>query len=89
MLEKIQNHVHKNARMYSIIHRRQPMKLKDYLYFNKISTTDFAEQINYQRSYLSAVTNGSRKCGAKLAKIIEKATNGQVTAKELLSKDSQ
>ena len=60
------------------------MKLKDYLHFNEISLTRFSEQINYDFHYISKIKNRQKKPGIKLAKIIEKATQGMVTIRELM-----
>jgi DNA-binding transcriptional regulator YdaS (Cro superfamily) len=60
------------------------MDLREYLFRKRISLTEFSEQIGYARTYMSGVVNG-KKPGKKLAKAIEKATNGQVTVDELLS----
>lgn len=60
------------------------MDLREYLFRKRISITDFAAKIRYNRVYLSKIINGSRIPGKKLAEDIEKATNGEVTAKELL-----
>jgi len=60
------------------------MELKLYLVRNKISITDFSVRIGCNRSYLSEIINGAKMPGKRLAKDIEEATNGEVTAKELL-----
>lgn len=44
----------------------------------------FASLIMYDRTYVSQVMKGALKPGKKLAMAIEKATNGEVTAAELL-----
>ncbi len=60
------------------------MMLRIYLALNRISVTDFAKKINYTRNAVSYVLNERRRASKKMAKLIEQATNGEVTAKELL-----
>lgn len=61
------------------------MQLKIYLLINRMSITEFSEILNYSRNQVSGVINGKIKPGRKLAKLIEKATEGAVKAKDLLS----
>lgn len=60
------------------------MKLKMYLLINNMTMTAFCELINYHVTYISKISSGKRKAGRKLAKIIEKATNGQVKMEDLI-----
>jgi len=60
------------------------MDLREYLFRKKLTVTDFAKQINYGRTYVNEIVTGNRTPGRKLVEAIEKATNGEVTAKELL-----
>jgi DNA-binding transcriptional regulator YdaS (Cro superfamily) len=46
--------------------------------------TEFAKIVNYSRQHISAVVHGTLKPGRKVAEAIEKATNGEIKAKELL-----
>lgn len=64
------------------------MDLREYLFRHRISVKDFSERINYARAYISDIVNGGKKPGKKLAAIIEKATNGEVLAEELLKGQS-
>ncbi len=61
------------------------MDLREYFFRKEISATDFAKEIGFTRSYISNIANKKIKPGRKLALVIEKATNGNVTVKELLS----
>jgi len=61
------------------------MDLRTYLFFKRKSIKSLAEEIDYSPSQLSAVVSSKRKPGRKLAKLIEKATNGEVKAEELLN----
>ncbi len=60
------------------------MKLKIWLVTNNKTLTKFCEEINHDITYISKICKGKKKPGRKLAEIIEKATNGQVTMKDLL-----
>lgn len=65
------------------------MKLRDYLYHNRITITEFAQVLDYSRGHLTSVVNGKLRPSKKLARQIEKNTNGQVTVQELLNEDMQ
>jgi transcriptional regulator with XRE-family HTH domain len=60
------------------------MKLKDYLYHNRISIQDFADRLEYSRTHLSQIVNGQSFPSKRLAKAIEQATAGKVKAEDLL-----
>ena len=65
------------------------MDLREYLFRHRISVTAFSSQINYARTYISEIVNGVKKPGRKLAELIEKATNGEVKAEELLKENGE
>lgn len=66
------------------------MDLREYLFRNRLTITDFGKKIDCPRAYLSQIVNGHKKPGKRLAKVIEDATNGEVTAQELLqTKDKE
>lgn len=58
------------------------MKLKDYLYFEKTSITDFAKLVGVSRAHLSGVANGFRNASFSLIIKIERASNGRVSEKD-------
>lgn len=60
------------------------MNLRDYLYHNRITVTNMAAELGYTRTHLSTIVNGKSKPSPRLARDIEKFTNGIVTAKQLL-----
>lgn len=60
------------------------MNLKEYLFVKRMSITEFSELIDYSRTHLSGVINGQLKASKKLARAIERATNGEVKAFEVL-----
>lgn len=61
------------------------MDLREYLFRKRLSVTDFAKELGYQRVHISQIVNGKRKAGRHLAKTIEQFTHGEVTAHELLN----
>lgn len=62
------------------------MKLKRWLRENKISQRKFAFDLGIHWQHLNGIVNGTRKASSKLALEIEKATNGEVTLRDLLFK---
>lgn len=65
------------------------MKLREYLFFNRISVTEFSKKVGCSRNHISGIINGRYVPGKFLASAIEHSTNGEVTAEELLKeKDS-
>jgi len=56
------------------------MTLRDYLFHNRMSVKQFSETLDYSRTHLSGIIHGKLKPSKRLAKAIEKATNGEVTA---------
>ena len=68
--------------------RAEEMDLKEYLFRHNVHVSDFAKEINYSRQHLSGVIHGTYRPGKKLAEAIEKATNGEVKAADLLRKNA-
>lgn len=62
-------------------------KLKEYLFYKEKSITDFAKELMISRSYMNKIVLGQKKPSRLLAKEIERATNGEVTAEELLKEE--
>lgn len=60
------------------------MDLREYLFRKRLTVTEFSKELEYSRTHLSEIVNGKRKVGKRLAKDIEKATNGEVTIAELM-----
>jgi DNA-binding transcriptional regulator YdaS (Cro superfamily) len=60
------------------------MDLRTYLFQKRISVTDFAKNLGCSRVHLNGIINGSRKPSLLLSKSIERATNGEVKAEELM-----
>lgn len=61
--------------------------LKEYLFYKGISITDFAKEVGASRNYISQISLGKLKPSKFLAKEIERLTNGEVTAEELLKEE--
>lgn len=60
------------------------MELRIYLVKNRLTIKEFCEKIGYSRNQISGIIHGRLKPSPRLAKQIELATNGEVTANELL-----
>lgn len=60
------------------------MNLKEYLFLKRMSIKDFSDFMGYSRTHMSAIINGHLKPSRAMAKSIERATDGEVTAEELL-----
>ncbi len=61
------------------------MDLREYLFRKRITIAEFSRNINYTPEYVGSIIHKKMKPGKKLAKAIEKATNGEVTVEELMS----
>lgn len=64
--------------------RGENMDLKDYLYIKRMTINEFSELIGYSRNHISGIINGRLKPTKKLALYIEKMTEGEVKANELM-----
>lgn len=64
------------------------MKLKDFLYFEKISITDFAKSAGISRNHMSGVANGFRCPSRSLMGYIKLLTHGKVTDKDFSEKEN-
>lgn len=60
------------------------MNLRVFLFNHRISVTEFSKTLGCSRIHLSEIVNERRTPSLLLAKSIERATNGEVTAEELL-----
>jgi transcriptional regulator with XRE-family HTH domain len=59
-------------------------KLKEYLFYKKISITQFAKELGVSRIHMSRVCRGVDMPSLLLAKAIERVTNSEVTADYLM-----
>jgi hypothetical protein len=64
----------------------QTMTLKVYLAHNNMTLKDFSKEVDFDRTYLSLVMSGKKHAGKRLAKYVDRATNGQVKLKTRLGK---
>lgn len=62
------------------------MTLRDYLYHNRITCTDFGRKVECSRNYITLIKNKKFIPSLRLARDIEAATDGLVTVRELMSK---
>ena len=60
------------------------MHLREYLWNHKITIQQFAEKIKYNRHYISQIMRGEKVPSQRLAEDIERATNGEVKAEDIL-----
>jgi len=60
------------------------MELRDYLHFNRMSITAFAEIVDVSSDYMRSINKGRLVPSRKLIKVIERATQGKVTAADLI-----
>lgn len=60
------------------------MKLADYLYFNKLTIGEMAKKIGMSREHLGKIVSGKQIPSVPTARKIEEATDGQVSAIELV-----
>jgi transcriptional regulator with XRE-family HTH domain len=63
------------------------MNLREYLFIKRMSIQEFSEIVDYSRVHISGIVNGKFRPSRKLAKRIEKETNGEVTINELLKRE--
>lgn len=58
--------------------------LKEYLFYKEKSITDFAKELMVSRAYMNKIVLGQSQPSRLLAKEIERMTNGEVKAEELM-----
>ena len=61
------------------------MDLREYLFRKRLSIKEFGEMVYCSRTYISNIVHKKRTPSIRLAKSIEKVTNGEVTAESLLN----
>ncbi len=60
------------------------MNLREYLFIKRMTVTEISKMLECNRPYMSAIVNGRLKPSKRLAKDIERVTNGEVKAEEIL-----
>jgi plasmid maintenance system antidote protein VapI len=58
------------------------MELREYIFFEKMTITSFAELVGVTRDHISGVIHGRYNASRKLAKRIYRATQGQVDMRD-------
>ncbi len=64
--------------------RKSKGKLRDYLWDNDIQIKAFAESLELTASHLSNYMHGRLRVSKKVARAIERATKGEVTAEDIM-----
>lgn len=59
------------------------MELREYLFRNEISQSDFAKKINFSPNHLRSIIYKRRKPSPKMAEAIIRASDGKVRKEDL------
>lgn len=62
------------------------MDLREYLYRHRMTVKTLSELLECSRTYLSEIINGKSFPSKRFAKDVERVTNGEVKAIELMAK---
>jgi plasmid maintenance system antidote protein VapI len=65
------------------------MNLKEYLFFKRMTVKEFSQIMDYSRTHMSSIVNGTATAGIKLAKRIEKFTDGELKAIDLMKENDK
>jgi len=65
------------------------MNLKEYLFFKRMTVKEFSQIMDYSRTHMSCIVNGTATAGVKLAKKIENFTNGELKAIDLVKENDK
>lgn len=65
------------------------MDLREYLFRKKLSIKEFSELVDCSRTYISSIVHNKTTPSKRLAKSIEQATNGEVSAESLLEEKKE
>ena len=63
------------------------MDLREYLFRKRMKPKEIARKINYNANYVQAIAEGRKRPGKKCAILVEMATNGEVTAHEIMNQE--
>lgn len=63
------------------------MKIKDYLYFNRIYASEFAKMVEITPTYMRHICNRKIIPSKKIAKRIELLTGGEVSVEDIMGED--
>ena len=61
------------------------MELREYLFFKRITVKEFSQIMDYSRTHISAVVNKKANASKKLARRIEKFTDGEIKSESLMN----
>ncbi len=64
------------------------MDLREYLFHKRLTVVEFSKIVDYSRDHISRIIHGHKTPSKKLARAIEKATDGEVKAESLLKKSN-
>jgi len=64
------------------------MELRDYLHFERMTLKDLAAKLEMTQGHLCRIVNRKVNITRRLAKDIERETQGKVTASELLKENN-
>ena len=65
------------------------MTLKEYLWEYRVTINHFSKLVDYDRCTISGYINGKHRISKRLAKLIEKVTDGCVTQEEALKSNPE
>lgn len=60
------------------------MNLRDYLHFERIKIKKFADSLELSASHIRNYLHGRNRLSGKVARAIEKVTEGKVTARRIM-----
>ena len=61
------------------------MNLREYLFLKRMNITEFSILVDCSRNYISQIVNGRYIPSKKLARAIERVTNGEVKAIDVVA----
>lgn len=66
---------------------QKPQALYEYLWKNRIRVKDFADKMHITPAFLSKYLNGKYRFSEKTARLVERFSNGEVTADQVLKEN--
>lgn len=60
------------------------MNLRDYLHFERIKIKKFADSLELSSSHITNYLHGRNRMSRKVARAIERVTEGKVTAEQIM-----
>lgn len=59
------------------------MDIREFLFMNRMTVSEFAQKLDVCPNHITAIKNGRYRAGKKLARDIEKFSDGHIKAEEL------